>query len=200
MSWRPCRTTRCCGRSRRLDARVGCRDSAWPWAFSAAWCCCWSSTRVHLRRWRRSRIAGLAAADGQNVRAAVLLAAAWFALFALPVFIVVPPPTPSPRDRAETVGLLGAYRTLWVGVVGEWRRDRNIVYYLLASAVFRDGLAGVFDVRRDTGRQRVRHFGCRRAVVRRGRERDRRSRCVARRVWSTTGSVPNRSSSDHWPR
>ena len=29
-------------------------------------------------------------------------------------------------------------------VVGEWRRDRNVVYYLLASAVFRDGLAGVF--------------------------------------------------------
>ena len=28
--------------------------------------------------------------------------------------------------------------------LGEWRRDRNFVYYLLASAVFRDGLGGVF--------------------------------------------------------
>jgi UMF1 family MFS transporter len=29
-------------------------------------------------------------------------------------------------------------------VKGEWRRDRNVVYYLLASAVFRDGLTGIF--------------------------------------------------------
>ncbi len=87
---------------------------------------------------------GLPLADGQNVRAAMLMTAAWFALFALPVFIVVPHPKPGPEDRAETVGLIGAYRKLWAEVVDEWRRDRNIVYYLLASAVFRDGLAGVF--------------------------------------------------------
>ncbi|MDT7762629.1 MAG: transporter, family, partial [Mycobacterium sp.] len=35
-------------------------------------------------------------------------------------------------------------RELWAEVIGEWRRDHNVVYYLLASAVFRDGLAGVF--------------------------------------------------------
>ena len=87
---------------------------------------------------------GLPVADGQNVRAAMLMAAAWFVLFALPVFIVVPHPKPDPEDRAVTVGFLGAYRKLWTEVVAEWRRDRNIVYYLLASAVFRDGLAGVF--------------------------------------------------------
>ena len=87
---------------------------------------------------------GLPVADGQNVRAAMLLAAAWFALFALPVFIVVPHPKPAPEDRRQAVGFLGAYRKLWAEVVGEWRRDHNVVYYLLASAVFRDGLAGVF--------------------------------------------------------
>ena len=89
-------------------------------------------------------LVGLPVAEGQNVRAAMLLAAAWFALFALPVFIVVPHPTPPPADRRQAVGFFGAYRRLWSEVVGEWRRDRNIVYYLLASAVFRDGLAGVF--------------------------------------------------------
>ena len=85
----------------------------------------------------------LPAADGQNVRAAVLLAAVWFALFALPVFIAVPPPAPKPEGPREAVGFLGTYRTLWSEITGEWRRDRNIVYYLLASAVFRDGLTGV---------------------------------------------------------
>lgn len=79
--------------------------------------------------------------DGQNVRAAVLLAAVWFAVFALPVFIAVP--ALEPGEGREAVGFLGAYRRLWSEVVGEWRRDRNVVYYLLASAVFRDGLTGV---------------------------------------------------------
>ena len=47
-------------------------------------------------------------------------------------------------DAREDVGLVGAYRKLWREIVGEWRRDHNIVYYLFASAVFRDGLTGVF--------------------------------------------------------
>jgi MFS transporter, UMF1 family len=86
----------------------------------------------------------LPVAGGLNVRAAMLMAAAWFILFALPVFIVVPHPKPPPEDRRQAIGFFGAYRQLWSEVVGEWRRDRNVVYYLFASAVFRDGLTGVF--------------------------------------------------------
>ena len=82
-------------------------------------------------------------ADGQNVRAAMLVAAAWMAAFALPVLIVPPPADIEPQARSST-GVLGAYRKLWSDLTSEWRRDRNVVYYLLASAVFRDGLAGVF--------------------------------------------------------
>jgi MFS transporter, UMF1 family len=85
---------------------------------------------------------GLAAVDGGNVRAAMLLAAAWFALFAWPLLVSVR--TPASVDPRPAVGFLGAYRALWDEVKGEWRRDRNVVYYLLASAVFRDGLTGVF--------------------------------------------------------
>ncbi|MFG1932945.1 MFS transporter [Mycobacterium sp. NPDC048908] len=89
----------------------------------------------------RHGLLGISGADGQNVRAAVLLAAVWFAVFALPVFIGMP--AAEPGVRRESVGFLGAYRALWTEIVGEWRRDRNIVYYLLASAVFRDGITGV---------------------------------------------------------
>jgi UMF1 family MFS transporter len=81
---------------------------------------------------------------GQNVRMAMLLAAAWFALFALPLLLTMnrwPSPPQPPRER---VGLLGAYRKVWTDIRVEWHRDRNLVYYLMASAVFRDGLAGVF--------------------------------------------------------
>jgi UMF1 family MFS transporter len=86
---------------------------------------------------------GLAAVDGGNVRAAMLLAAAWLALFAWPLLVSVRSPAAA-ADRAPVVGFFGAYRALWDEVKGEWRRDRNVVYFLLASAVFRDGLTGVF--------------------------------------------------------
>jgi MFS transporter, UMF1 family len=85
---------------------------------------------------------GISAVDGENVRAAMLLAAAWLALFAWPLLVSMR--TPASVDRSPVVGLLGAYRALWAEVKGEWRRDHNVVYYLLASAVFRDGLTGVF--------------------------------------------------------
>jgi MFS transporter, UMF1 family len=87
---------------------------------------------------------GIPTEDGQNVRAAMLLTAVWFALFAVPVLVAVPRRTPAPDERRAAVGFFGAYRKLWSEIVGEWRRDRNVVYYLLASVVFRDGLAGVF--------------------------------------------------------
>ena len=91
-----------------------------------------------------SGLLGLPTDDGQNVRAAMLLTAAWFVLFALPVLISVPSP-PDPPDASKTpIGVLAAYRKLWSDITGEWTRDRNLLYYLVASAVFRDGLAGVF--------------------------------------------------------
>lgn len=87
-------------------------------------------------------VLGIQTEDGQNVRAVMLLTAVWFALFALPMFVMVPPVTDAPP--VERVGFFGAYRKLWSEIRGEWQRDHNVVYYLLASAVFRDGLAGVF--------------------------------------------------------
>ena len=85
---------------------------------------------------------GIAAADGQNVRAAMVLAAVWLTLFAWPLLASVR--TPAMFDRRPAIRFFGAYRALWREVKGEWRRNPNVVYYLLASAVFRDGLTGVF--------------------------------------------------------
>ena len=84
------------------------------------------------------------AAEGQNVRAAMLMTAAWMAVFALPVLIAPPPAADIVPEMTVKTGVFGAYRKLWSDVVAEWRRDRNVVYYLVASAVFRDGLSGVF--------------------------------------------------------
>jgi UMF1 family MFS transporter len=87
---------------------------------------------------------GIPTADGQNVRTAMLVTAVWFAAFALPVLVAVPSPSPPAGERRAAIGFFGAYRKLWSEIVDEWRRDRNVIYYLLASVVFRDGLAGVF--------------------------------------------------------
>jgi UMF1 family MFS transporter len=84
---------------------------------------------------------GLPVADGQNARAAMLLAAVWLALFALPLVVSVR--APAFVEQPPAVGFVGAYRKVWDDLTGEWRRDRNVVYYLLASAVFRDGLTGI---------------------------------------------------------
>ena len=86
----------------------------------------------------------LPTADGQNVRAAMLVTAVWMAAFAMPVLIAAPPPVDIEPPARSSSGVLGAYRKLWSDLGAEWRRDRNVVYYLLASAVFRDGLAGIF--------------------------------------------------------
>ena len=86
---------------------------------------------------------GISAQDGENVRASMVLAAAWLALFAWPLLVTVRAPASSAAPR-PAVGVLGAYRALWDEVKSEWRRDHNVVYYLFASAVFRDGLTGVF--------------------------------------------------------
>jgi UMF1 family MFS transporter len=81
-------------------------------------------------------------ADGANVRAAMLLAAAWLVLFGLPLLLTARGDTGP--VAAVPGGILGGYRQLVADLRTEWRRDRNLVYYLIVSAVFRDGLSGVF--------------------------------------------------------
>lgn len=88
-------------------------------------------------------VLGIPTAGGLNVRMAMLLTAAWFLLFALPLLISAPTAPAAPGED-QPAATLGAFRRLRADLVAEWRRDRNIVCYLLASAVFRDGLTGVF--------------------------------------------------------
>jgi MFS transporter, UMF1 family len=85
---------------------------------------------------------GIPAADGWPTRAAMLLTAVWFAVFAMPLLLTRQPAVAV--DDAPRVGFFGAYRKLWTELTDQWRRDHNIVYYLVASAIFRDGLTGVF--------------------------------------------------------
>lgn len=81
--------------------------------------------------------------DGWNVRMAMVMAAAWFAVLALPL-LWTSHTLGDTTGPATLPGIAGAYRRLFSDLRSEWRRDRNFVYYLVVSAVFRDGLAGIF--------------------------------------------------------
>ena len=71
----------------------------------------------------------LPAADGMNIRIAMLVAAGWFAVFALPLLLTAYHlPALDRGHHAEVRGVLGGYRKLWRDLVGEWHRDRNLVY------------------------------------------------------------------------
>ncbi|MDX2377969.1 MFS transporter [Microbacterium sp. LRZ72] len=86
---------------------------------------------------------GLPADDGLDVRLAMLVAAVWFGVFALPVLFAVPEYRGAATKR-ERISFFASYARLGRDVARLWRESRHTVWFLLASAVFRDGLAGVF--------------------------------------------------------
>lgn len=87
---------------------------------------------------------GVTDAHGMDIRVSVLLSALWMAVFAVPVLLMVPD-RPRPAAAAGAVhGVVGAYRRLARDLAHLWRTDRSTLWYLVASAVYRDGLAGVF--------------------------------------------------------
>ncbi len=92
---------------------------------------------------------GVPDTDGWGVRIVCLVVATWFLVFAVPVFLTVPEPparqvAERPDGRTAWHGMADAVRRLVRDVVDLWHRDRDTVWFLIASAIYRDGLAAVF--------------------------------------------------------
>ena len=85
---------------------------------------------------------GVTSEGGLNIRTLAVFSAAWFALFALPVLFAVPEKPPGPARRR--VSFFASYRLLVADVRSLFARDRNSVHFLIASALYRDGLAAMF--------------------------------------------------------
>ncbi|WOP18216.1 MFS transporter [Raineyella sp. LH-20] len=85
---------------------------------------------------------GVPSTDGLGVRVVCLLVAVWYLVFAVPVFLAVP--DPARGARSVRLGAGGAYRTLFRDVRDLWHDDPAAVRFLIASAIYRDGLAAVF--------------------------------------------------------
>jgi UMF1 family MFS transporter len=85
---------------------------------------------------------GVTSAGGLNIRAVVVFSAIWFAVFAIPVLLAVPETPPGPKRRR--VSFFASYRLLVNDIRALFQRDRNAVHFLIASALYRDGLAAIF--------------------------------------------------------
>lgn len=83
-----------------------------------------------------------------NIRVAMLFCAVWILALTLPTFCVLrdnPRPIESSEPRPHGLRVLGhSYAELWRSVVRIWHVSRNTIIFLIASALFRDGLNGVF--------------------------------------------------------
>ncbi|MBC3192035.1 MFS transporter [Pseudonocardia sp. C8] len=86
---------------------------------------------------------GVPTADGLDVRISVLVAAAWFAVFAVPMFVALPETAPAVPD-APKLGVAGSYRKLVTDLVALYRASPHTVWFLGASALYRDGLNAIF--------------------------------------------------------
>ncbi|WP_043643017.1 MFS transporter [Nocardioides alkalitolerans] len=88
---------------------------------------------------------GVTGDNGLDVRVTMLVCAIWTLVFSIPVILTIrDAPRATDATKAARLGIVGSYKQLFATVAGLWRTDRNTVYFLGASAVFRDGLAGVF--------------------------------------------------------
>ena len=87
----------------------------------------------------------LVSLSSTTIRVITVLCAVWFGLFALPVVLVRLPFAPAPGDpQSARSGVLGAYRLLVRRLVALRREDPHLLGFLVSSAIFRDGLTGIF--------------------------------------------------------
>jgi len=84
---------------------------------------------------------GITTDNGWNVRLVALIAAVWFAAASVPLFRRMPEIS---SDGTADASWKASYQALFRDLRTLWRTDRRSVWFLVASAVFRDGLAGVF--------------------------------------------------------
>ena len=79
--------------------------------------------------------------NGIVFRWIALASVLWAVAFGWPLFKYVPEVVVERRERAP---LFQAYRDLFALIANLWRNSRETFWFLLSSAIFRDGLSGVF--------------------------------------------------------
>jgi UMF1 family MFS transporter len=86
---------------------------------------------------------GLSEDNGLPFRIVAVGCAIWTVIFAIPIFVFVPELPPAKSVGAK-VGFFASYAVLVKDIARLFRESRHTFWFLVASAVYRDGLAGVF--------------------------------------------------------
>ena len=85
---------------------------------------------------------GASTEESLNIRLVAIFSALWFFIFALPVLFAVP--EVSVKKDTASLGFIASYRLLLRRIAAIYRTSPHTIYFLLSSAIFRDGLAAVF--------------------------------------------------------
>ncbi|WP_342373561.1 MFS transporter [Propioniciclava soli] len=84
---------------------------------------------------------GVSSTDGLDIRASMVVCGLWIAVFTLPTFLTL---RDRPKPAPPRVSVAQSYVLLFRSLVDLWRQSPHTVFFLAASALFRDGLSGVF--------------------------------------------------------
>ncbi|ROR73233.1 UMF1 family MFS transporter [Bogoriella caseilytica] len=87
---------------------------------------------------------GLPTDNLENVRMVGFICAGWMLLFSLPIMFWGPTTVRSEALERKPLRLLGTYRDIGRTIAGLWRSDRPRLHFLIAAAIYRDGLSAVF--------------------------------------------------------
>lgn len=83
--------------------------------------------------------------NGWNIRLFTLVCAGWFALFAIPLLAYKSiSGAPLAVEKTAQPSVVQSYKDLWADLKTLWSDRPHIAKFLLASAIYRDGLAGFF--------------------------------------------------------
>lgn len=85
---------------------------------------------------------GLGGENGMDIRSIAVFCAVWTVIFTIPILVFVPE---VPKQEGAPLGnFFTSYKILFRDIKALFRKSPTTFWFLLASAVFRDGLAGVF--------------------------------------------------------
>jgi UMF1 family MFS transporter len=80
--------------------------------------------------------------EAVNIRAVFLFSAVWTLVFTIPLMLRVPEIAKKPNARKETI--LQSYASIWAQLKSLRAQAPETLKFLISSAIYRDGLAGVF--------------------------------------------------------
>jgi UMF1 family MFS transporter len=85
---------------------------------------------------------GVGTENAENIRIVFLLSAVWMLVFSIPLFRNVPEITAKPGVEKESIAQ--SYAKLWQQIKSLHKQAPETLKFLISSAIYRDGLSGVF--------------------------------------------------------